>query len=92
MGGSGPPSLFPLEEYGAGCRIRTNNLRFTSLTMISGARERARNGLNSDSLPPLFGQRAGVPLRCVMGRPYGGNYAQEDHPELYALSIGARRS
>jgi hypothetical protein len=28
-GGSGPPSLFPLEEYGAGCRIRTNDLRFT---------------------------------------------------------------
>jgi hypothetical protein len=28
-GGSGPPRLFPLEEYGAGCRIRTNDLRFT---------------------------------------------------------------
>ena len=34
------------------------------------------NGLNSDSLPPLFGQRAGMPYRCGMGRPYGGNHGQ----------------
>ena len=30
------------------------------------------NGLSSDSLPPPFGQRAGVPYGCGMGRPYGG--------------------
>jgi hypothetical protein len=38
--------------------------------------ELSRNGLNSDSLQPLFGQRAGMPYGCGMGRPYGGNYGQ----------------
>jgi hypothetical protein len=38
--------------------------------------ELSRKGLNSDSLPPLFGQGAGVPYGCGMGRPYGGNYGQ----------------
>ena len=42
----------------------------------AGCAELSRNGLHSDSLPPLFGQRAGVPYGCGMGRPYGGNYAQ----------------
>jgi len=38
--------------------------------------ELSRKGLNSDNLPPLFRQRAGLPYGCGMGRPYGGNYGQ----------------
>ena len=38
--------------------------------------ELSHKGLNSDSLPPLFGQGAGVPYGCGMGMPYGGNYGQ----------------
>jgi hypothetical protein len=49
---------------------------------------------------PLFGQGAGVPYGCGMGRPYGGKLwpsswmnsgaaAARDPAELYALSIGS---
>src|SRR5262249_9648563 len=34
------------------------------------------NGPISYSLPPLSGQRAGMPYRFGMGRPYGGNHGQ----------------
>jgi hypothetical protein len=52
--------------------LRPAELHALATARSAGCAELSRNDLHLDSLPPLFGQRAGVPYGCGMGSPYGG--------------------
>jgi hypothetical protein len=76
-----PPSSFPLEEYGAGCRIRTNDLRFT----------KPDNGFRCARTGPQwsqFGQSAATvwPTRgCALALRYGETIRGKLCPSSRAL-------
>jgi hypothetical protein len=64
-----PSDLVTFDNPFASCLPHLPFARARATARSAKCAELSRNGLNPDSLPPLFDQRPGVAYGCGMGRP-----------------------